>query len=254
MKNVMSFVLMFVALFFVVNTDAVASSVYDPGTTSPSLDQYLTLDGLQMSTHAHEYDEGTSVYGTALLDQGFGDKWYFLDSVHSNMQKYDWDSRLVRIYNSFEFLAVNYDPSFESLPQSHVNFGQEINVNLPDFSMNMNAIVLNQVYYVEVPGQDDWEQIWTPNIDLSFSFWSAYAKIICTDMTILSWKDTWDGRSDQYINFTFSAQVRLVGDSPFINSFVDSLPLDSSCPKIPEPATLMLMGLGGLIASRIRRK
>lgn len=262
MKNFMIAVLMLVAMFFVVNVNAGIEGLSGGGggssesvVVNPSLNQWLDLGDLQMHTSAYEYESGTNLYGNGWLKQGWAGKWYFFESISSQMYKYNMDSRTIRVYNYFRFLVKDYQKDFRHLPESRIDLEQGMNINLPGLNLNMNSYAQNNFDYVKTPEQDDWRPVWTPNIDFGFNFWSESAKITDADIRLSFFEDDWDDVTRQMLNLEFSAEIQLLGDSPFITSFINSLSVDPvCCPKVPEPATMMLMGLGGLIASWIRRK
>lgn len=190
-----------------------------------SWSQYFNLQGIQINGSTGWYEDMAYANCWGRLQQGINGRYYQYEYGNTSFFTLMEDPSEFNFNASWQFRIIgeeNYTPDF------NINANQNSNINAFGVHLFSHLDVDNYGEWVGNPENPmEWHQVITDDIALLFSFNLEPARMEYTNLSVNEW--TWGG--DQVQNVL---GVSFSGNGYFV----------------PEPATVALLGLGGLFLRR----
>ncbi|MGV8152605.1 MAG: PEP-CTERM sorting domain-containing protein [Candidatus Nanoarchaeia archaeon] len=231
-----------------------SSSGVNPDIEGLTTYQSIDFGGLYLSADKRNNQNEVYISSYGKLEQNWGDKYYFAENQFLQVYKgYELNSIIVG--SRFDFFAMEYKPDYALLPEADINSESSLGIEIPGIEFNFASYVRNSYNYIakEIsPEEVEFEAIWTPNLEFGFYF-EAQNAFSSNPRFWVNFNDQYEEEIRETLSIDFYTTVYFKESSLFLQNYIDNLP-ESPEQSIPEPASMVLLGLGGLLIRSTRKK
>lgn len=204
------------------------------------------FQGIHLSTSTNNYDGAAYADCWGHLEQGIEGRYFQYNNSWMSFFTFEEDPSKFSFNANWSFSVIDEE---NYVPDLDIDMAETINVNAFGVSFYSGSNVRNYTRWVDDPkNPGGWREEITPDIEMSYYFRLEPARIVESRLLVNEWKWNKEDWVEDVLGISF------YGSGYFVAETEEEADALGSMFVIPEPATVVLLGLGGLFLTKRKRK